>query len=65
MNQDVLQAGVLKEFFAFLVANGIKVNVSALDAALIINKVHERSWVNLINTQHQHQGKLIQGQCRS
>ena len=39
MNDDAVQAGVLKEFFEFLKAQGTKVNITPIDASKIIDAV--------------------------
>ena len=39
MNDDVIQAGVLKEFFSFLGSKGITVNVTPIIAAELIDQV--------------------------
>ena len=39
MNDDAVQAGVLKEFFEFLKAQGTKVNITPIDASKIIVEV--------------------------
>ena len=39
MNDDAVQAGVLKEFFEFLKAQGTKVNITPIEASKIIDEV--------------------------
>jgi hypothetical protein len=42
MNDDVIQAGVLKEFFKFLGSIGTKVNVTPIVAAELMEQVNFR-----------------------
>ena len=41
INEDILQAGFLKLFFAYLASNKINMTVTPIDAATILNAVSE------------------------
>ncbi len=42
MNDDVIQAGVLKEFFNYLGSKGITVNLTPIQAAELIDQVFQK-----------------------
>ncbi len=52
MNDDVIQAGILKEFFNFLESKGITVGVTPILAAELMDKVLRFFKINMLIYDH-------------